>query len=184
MAERARVISKAEIARLRAQEAALASARQDADALRAKAEAEVAAFRAQAEADALEAGQAHADEIVAAAEAAAKAQLEALEGEVSELVAQTVEKVIGDLDQSAAIKAATKTALARLSADTSTKIRAAPAAYRAAQAAAIELAPDVEVRVDESLNGDRVIASDARGHTEIGLSAQTEAATAPWREAT
>ncbi len=126
--------------------------------------------------------------VLGAANAKAQAQLASLEQDVSQLVAQTVEKIIGDLDQTEAIKAATKSALASLSEQTEIRLRAAPGVASAVEAAVSELESNgVEivqtVQSDESLTGDRVIASSSKGHTEIGLSGQTEAATAPWRVA-
>jgi len=186
MVERARIIKAADLAQMRAAETTLREAQAAADALlaetRDKAEAEAAAVIATAQADA----KARATAILSEAETVAQTQLDALEEEVSALVAATVARVIGDMDRTQAVKAATKTALADLSTQTRAKIRAAPDVFRAVSDAVSEEADagrqTVErVTQDEALRGDRVILSSARGHTEIGLSDQIDAVTEPWR---
>ena len=186
MVERARIIRRADLEEMRASEKTLQDAKSEATSLVEKAREEAENLKAEilmlAEKEAIE----KAKKILTHADEVAQTQLGALEQEVSSLVAETVAKVIGDMDQSVAIKAATKTALAALSENTSAKIRSAPDVFRAVSDAVAEAETDGrttvgQVRQDESLAGDRVILSSDRGHTEIGLADQIEAVTEPWR---
>ena len=186
MVERARIIRSDELDEIRACEKTLEDARVEAAALVEQAREEAENLRADilnlAQKEAIE----KAREILSHADEVAQNQLGALEQEVSLLVAETVAKVIGDIDRNDAVKAATKTALAALAETTSAKIRSAPDVFRAVSDAVSEAAQDgrspvSHVRQDESLTGDRVILSSDRGHSEIGLADQIEAATEPWR---
>jgi len=181
MTERAKIISREELAQKRAKVAALGAAEQEADEIISNARQDAERLRA----DILSAAKTEAFEkaelVLGKAETSAREELTSLEQDVSELVAETVAKVVGDLDHREAVQAATKTALNGLADHKGAKIRASAEVYRAVfEVVSKESA--LQVSQDESLQGDRVILSTDRGHSEIGLSDQLTAATDPWRE--
>ncbi len=176
---------RAEVERLRTAasvmaeaEAHLARAREEAEALRQ-------AILAEARAGALKESLQTAARIVAEAEAASQVRMRTLEPELARLVAATVARVIGALDQDEAVIRATRQALLRLADHRRARIRAAPDIAEAVRQAVAALpagaAEVVEVIVDERLDPGRTILSSDRGHVEIGLADQVAAATEPWR---
>ncbi len=182
MTERAKIIKRDAFAKRRAELSATQAATVDAKEIIAAAHNEAARIKSDllstAEAEATQKAQ----ELLAKAEASAQKELASLEQDVSQLVAETVAKVVGDLDARQAVEAATKIGLSTLSDQKSAKIRASADVYRTVfDTVAAHSDAKIPVTQDETLQGDRVILSTERGHSEIGLSAQLSAATDPWR---
>lgn len=160
-------------------EAVLAAARQDAEALRART-LEEAQARARAESTRTAAG------IIARAEAAASDRMRRLEPQLAALVSRTVAEVIGSLDLGEATRLATRTALSRLRDHGRARIHTAPDVAEAVREAVASMGggpgPEiVDVAVDPALEPGRATVTSERGSVEIGLAAQIEAATRPWR---
>lgn len=161
----------------------------DAKAMHARALAEVDALRDEtlrrARAEALRERATAAATMIARAEIDAETRLRNLEPEIGRLVADTVLQVIGALDGAEAVTRATASALERLKDHRRARIRVAPDVADAVRAAVASVggtgAEVMSVTVDERLEPGRCILSSGAGHVEIGLAAQIEAATRPWR---
>lgn len=183
----ARVVRRAEVERLRAAQTVMAEAR--AELARAREETEVLrqSVLAEARARALKESLQTAARILAEAEAASQLRMRALEPELARLVAATVARVIGALDQDEAVTRATTQALTRLADHRRARIRTAPDVAEAVRRAVATLpagaAEVIEVVIDDRLEPGRTILSSDRGHVEIGLADQVAAATEPWRGA-
>ncbi len=124
--------------------------------------------------------------MIARAEIEAETRLRALEPELGRLVADTVLKVIGAVDAPEAVMRATTLALSRLKDHRRARIHVAPdiaEPVRQAVAAAGDTGAEViSVVVDDKLEPGRCVLSSHQGHVEIGLAAQVDAATRPWRD--
>ena len=159
-------------------EAVLAAARREAEALRART-LEEAQARARVESTRTAAG------IIARAEAAASDRMNRLEPQLAALVSRTVAEVIGSLDVGEATRLATRTALGRLRDHGRARIHAAPDVAEAVRGAVGSMdgpGPEiVDVAIDPALEPGRATVTSERGSVEIGLAAQIEAATRPWR---
>lgn len=182
-----RILRRADLAKLREAEATLADAR----ALRDQAMRDADALRERTLREALEEGRERgareAAALLAQGERQAAERMRALEPALAGLVAETVARVIGEMDRREAVGLATRRALERLRDHRRARISAAPdvvEAVREAVAAASATssgAEVLEVVADERLEPGRTLLSSDRGHVEIGLPAQLAEATRSWR---
>jgi len=182
MADTSPILRRKTIATLRDADKILA----DAEALKEKAEADAEALyistRDRASTDAQRDATTRLAEVVGGAELEAKKRLDALEDDIAALVAETVTQVIGDMDQSEAIRAATRNALTRFADQRRLRLRAAPDVAETIVDATADAGSAVEVTTDPRLEPGRVLVSSENGHAEIGLAALIEAANKPWTE--
>ncbi len=103
----------------------------------------------------------------------------ALEDTLAALVAETVRDIIGDGDRDATVRAAVRTALARLEARDPSRLYVAQDMASPVQAALADLNTSLAVVVDEDLPDGIVLLSSEDGHAHIGLEAQLDNALAP-----
>lgn len=165
----------------------------DADALFAKAQAALSTAQEQAEQlriAATEEAARHAAEqsvlrissLISKAEREVTERLQQLEPEIAGLVADVVRQVVGDMDRTEAIRAATQTALHRFREHRQIRLTAAPDIVEDVLEA-VPPGPEIAVRSDPRLDAGRVILSSDRAHADIGLAELLDAALAPWTEA-
>lgn len=163
-----RVVRAAEWGLYADAEAALAQARQDADALRETAAAESRAESERLRAATLQDAQAEATRLLAEAAIGIQAQLAVVRTDVAAAIALGVARVIGELDMADAVARAAVHAINGLHDRNGIVLRVAPDLVARLR----ERLPSVEVIADTTLQPDDCVVQTQAGFVRAGLQAQ------------
>ena len=166
---------------------ALQAARMAADAILVKAEGEREEQRGQGYAEGYEEGAEQAARLIVRATADASARLDQIEAALPELVARSVERILGSFDVQALVLPAVAQAMRQLRWGATATLRAAPGCVEPLRALLVEIGGEaVRLEADPELAEGNCRLSSELGDVELGVEAQLralrEGLTAGWAE--
>lgn len=169
------VVKAARMRERRGVETTLSEAREEAEALLVAARAEAETIRARAQAEGEQAGRKAAARIAAEAAAASRAALAQLEPEVADALRVCLSRVTDWIPPEERLVGLVRRALADLADQRRLRLSVPAGSGPAAAAALQELAAEIEVTENASLNGDAALLETPHGVIELALETQIAA---------